>query len=53
MIYFNTQDDDDDDDDHFYTALFFNLKQTHCTFVACNSESVAVAFYSKFWIYFC
>ena len=26
--------------DHFYTVLFFILKQTHCAFVACDSNSM-------------
>ena len=32
--------------DRFYTALFSALEQAHCAFVACDSESVTLAFYS-------
>lgn len=38
----------DDDDDHFYVVLFAALKQSHWTFVACDSKWVMVAFYSAF-----
>ena len=40
-------DDDDDDDGRFDIALFSGLEQTHCAFVACDSERVTVAFYSE------
>ena len=34
------------DDDGSYIAIFSALKQTHCTFVACDSKWVTAAFYS-------
>ena len=37
-------------DDPFYMKLFSTIQQTHCTFVACDSEWVTVAFCSVFWI---
>ena len=40
-------DDDDDDDGRFDIALFSGLEQTHCAFVACDSERVTVAFYNE------
>ena len=38
------------DDDGSYIAIFSALEQTHCTFVACDSEWVTAAFYSVFWM---
>ena len=32
----------------FYIALFSALEQTHCTYVACDSERVTVSFYSAY-----
>ena len=37
-------------DDGSYIAILSALKQTHCTFVACDSEWVTAAFYSVFWM---
>ena len=34
--------------DRFYIALFTAVEQTRCALVACDSESVTIAFYSAF-----
>ena len=35
--------------DHFYIALFSTLEQTHCTYIACDSEQMT-SFHSAFFL---